>query len=194
MFLLASFTNSQRFKIPYHRSIRARSQVEHWLLNFENVMFDTIKSLIKKAIPEFQRNSLLTWIDQHNGQVTSVVIQVLFSKEVEKIWTAENPLEQLEVFLVSMKEKLDLLASHVADSMQQYQRNTIVTLLIILVHERDIVMSLLEHKVVSAKNFQWTRWVLCINGFHATGLFLYPLKNQKTCFQGFQNFSINFQY
>lgn len=157
MFLLASFTSSQRFKIPYHRSIRARGQVEHWLLNFENVMFDTIKSLIKKAIPEFQRNSLLTWIDQHNGQVTSVVIQVLFSKEVEKIWTAENPLEQLEVFLVSMKEKLDLLASHVADSMQQYQRNTIVTLLIILVHERDIVMSLLEHKVVSAKNFQWTR-------------------------------------
>ena len=120
-------------------------------------MFDTIKSLIKKAIPEFQQNSLLTWIDQHNGQVTSVVIQVLFSKEVEKIWTAENPLEQLKVFLVSMKEKVDLIAIHVADSMQQYQRNTIVTLLIILVHERDIVMSLLEHKVVSAKDFQWTR-------------------------------------
>ena len=131
--------------------------MEHWLLNFENVMFDTIKSLIKKAIPEFQQNSLLTWIDQHNGQVTSVVIQVLFSKEVEKIWTAENPLEQLKVFLVSMKEKVDLIAIHVADSMQQYQRNTIVTLLIILVHERDIVMSLLEHKVVSAKDFQWTR-------------------------------------
>lgn len=127
------------------------------MLNFENVMFDTIKSLIKKAIPEFQQNSLLTWIDQHNGQVTSVVIQVLFSKEVEKIWTAENPLEQLKVFLVSMKEKVDLIAIHVADSMQQYQRNTIVTLLIILVHERDIVMSLLEHKVVSAKDFQWTR-------------------------------------
>ena len=120
-------------------------------------MFDTIKSLIEKAIPEFQQHGLLTCIDQSKGQVTSVVLQILFAMDVEKVWTTVNPLEQLEVFLVLMKEKLDLLASHVGDSMQQYQRNAIVTLLIILVHERDIVTSLLEHKVVSAKDFQWTR-------------------------------------
>ena len=131
--------------------------MEQWLLNFESVMFDTIKSLIEKAIPEFQQHSLLTCIDQSKGQVTSVVLQILFAMDVEKVWTTVNPLEQLEVFLVLMKEKLDLLASHVGDSMQQYQRNAIVTLLIILVHERDIVTSLLEHKVVSAKDFQWTR-------------------------------------
>ena len=60
----------------------------------------------------------------------------------------------LKLDIISM---LNGLASTSTSSLLQHKYQTIVALIIILVHARDVVANLLSTGVASAEDFEWTR-------------------------------------
>ena len=139
--------------------MRARGQVEQWLVNLEITMFDTVKLCLKKALSEYNQENFMEWMDKQYGQIALVVVQVMFTNNIEAaLISEEEKCEKLEEYYEELKKDLVSLADHVKKQMMEYKRNVAVALIIILVHARDILAVLLGSNHVTINNFEWTRY------------------------------------
>jgi len=143
------------------RSLKARGQVEQWLANVESAMFDSVKNCLKKSLPELKRApDFMTWVYTQHGQIVLTSAQIWFTAEVESVLNSSHatvPTKGLSEIEDNLKQKLDKLASVVLTESTFSKRNLIVSLMIILVHERDTITNLINSGIKGVDDFQWMR-------------------------------------
>lgn len=73
-------------KIPLSKVVKARNQVETWLLMVQMIMVETIHKIMKAGLTDFQNTANIerkAWVMKHPGQVVSTISQVLWCSQSE---------------------------------------------------------------------------------------------------------------
>eukprot|EP00760_Papus_ankaliazontas_P005610 PhM_4_TR1266/c2_g4_i1/m.98871/K10408/DNAH; dynein heavy chain, axonemal len=127
------------------------NMVEIWLYKVEQVMCDTIRDHINRAIQDYLENPRDKWLLRWPGQVVICGSQFHWTRQVEE---AINGGTLTEYETLSNKQ-LEQLVMLVRGDLDPVQMLTLQALVVIEVHARDIVTELKEEHVRSTDAFAW---------------------------------------
>ncbi|XP_064622088.1 dynein axonemal heavy chain 6-like isoform X2 [Lineus longissimus] len=152
-----TITSSEGEVVSMPKNVRARGPVEQWLGSVENGMFETVKKHLKMGLIDVLGIDQEVWVLKHPGQVVLTVSQIMFNKDVSYCFGCH----EVRKSLIDVKEKLvaslNNLAGVVGKNVQSFQRLSIEALLITTVHNRDIIMAMIENKVDKKDDFEWRK-------------------------------------
>ncbi|XP_046391604.1 dynein axonemal heavy chain 6 [Ischnura elegans] len=145
-------------RVALGSGLKARGNVEEWLLKVEDSMFLALKKRMKLAIIDFSgKRSREEWIQSHPSQVVLTVSQVMWCKNVHMVLESKNAQNELVAFEVLSFEELNELAALVRGDLPKLARSVLCALITIDVHARDIISGMLHNEVLSVTSFEWLK-------------------------------------
>lgn len=149
-----------RFRTPI--VLKDYPKINDWLAKLEAEMRNNLAYLLCDAVAELQtfygNESLFTaqtfiaWIEKYPAQLVSLAIQVAWTTSVEScLEQGQSPSISLEV----VRRGLELLADVVLTDLNPITRRKCEHLITELVHERDVIRSLVQQGVTDGKAFAW---------------------------------------
>lgn len=140
-------------KIPLNKVLKARNQVETWLLMVQLGMVETVHKIMKSGLQDYTNTANMErklWVMKHPGQVVSTISQVLWCSSSESYINEmiDNPFslqDWYQVNVVQLTQLIDL----VKGNLDSVRRKIIVALITCDVHARDIVENLMKEQVSS---------------------------------------------
>ncbi|XP_074663059.1 dynein axonemal heavy chain 6-like [Tubulanus polymorphus] len=154
---VVTMTSAEGETVTMPKNVRARGPVEQWLGSVENGMFDTVKRHLKAGLSDWQGRDLSDWVVNHPGQVVLTVNQIVFTKDVDESFEEPNPRTALIKVKDRMIESLKKLAGLVVTPLQPHLRHSVEAMLIINVHNRDVLNDMIENKIRKRDDFEWSR-------------------------------------
>ncbi|KAI9203256.1 dynein heavy chain and region D6 of dynein motor-domain-containing protein [Polychytrium aggregatum] len=154
---IAAMVSPEGERVPFHKTIKARGNVEAWLGSVEEAMVAVLRRLIKTAIAEYEEPKRNDWIREHVGQVVLTGNQILWCKDITDVLKTADPVKGM----VQVKQKcihnLTNVAALVRGDLTKIQRAILGALITIDVHNRDIVHGLIATKCNGLGDFEWTK-------------------------------------
>nr|XP_029531899.1 dynein heavy chain 14, axonemal [Oncorhynchus nerka] len=138
-------------------NVHIRGPVEQWMGNVETAMYNTVKRRLKIGVSEWNPQNFKKWVLSHPGQVVLTVTQIMFTKDCQESFSSERQLESMVVVKKQVIHNVEELADLVSEPLPCHQQATLEALLTILVHCRDILSHLLQNRITSVDDFEWTR-------------------------------------
>ena len=137
-------------------------KINDWLTKLEAEMRLALATLLSEAAQELQTfygtgealtaPALVAWIEKYPAQLVSLAIQVAWTSSVDGAFDGSQPLDGP---LNTVKQGLDLLADIVLTELGATTRRKCEHLITELVHQRDVIRSLIQQNVTDSKAFQW---------------------------------------
>ena len=127
--------------------------VEVWMKELENKMIQTMKSLTSSAISTFDSANLASWVESSQAQCSQVTFQVFHTNSTERVLA--RPSESLSSVLSETDQLLSSLVQIVRDSISESLLTKISTLIILTIHNKDSLHSLISQKPRSKEDFTW---------------------------------------
>ncbi|XP_034941913.1 dynein heavy chain 6, axonemal [Chelonus insularis] len=145
-------------KVNLGKNLKARGGVEYWLKKVEESMFISLKRIMKLVINDYEEKEKQDIIISYPSQIVLTVSQIFWARDVHCIFEKiENTDEALKSFELKCYSELNQLAGMVRGELHTLVRDVIINLITIDVHARDIITSLIENKVSSSTDFEWTK-------------------------------------
>lgn len=138
-------------------------KINDWLARIETMMRVSLAELLCEAVSELQtfygndsselsKNDFMTWLEKYPAQLVTLAIQVAWTSSVETALEArlapEGPLD-------TIRQALDLLADIVLEELSPVTRRKCEHLITELVHQRDVMRSLISQRVFDNQSFSW---------------------------------------
>ncbi|TFK30694.1 dynein [Coprinopsis marcescibilis] len=137
-------------------------KINDWLARLEAMMRLSLATLLSEAVTELQvfygphsqliADQLMEWMEKYPAQLVTLAVQVAWTASVESC------LEQgvaPEAPLAVVHQALDLLADIVLKELSPVTRRKCEHLITELVHQRDVIRSLIQQRVTDPKGFAW---------------------------------------
>ena len=131
-----------------------KGNAEKWLLELERGMTESLKKICKTSLKDYTSIPRINWVRKWPGQIILTVNQI--------IWTsgAENAIKDYQNSGISKYEKLlnDYLKDIVIlvrGDLNEQERLTMGALVVIDVHARDVIHTLVEKNVKKETDFDW---------------------------------------
>uniref|UniRef100_A0A8C3L981 Dynein axonemal heavy chain 12 n=1 Tax=Chrysolophus pictus TaxID=9089 RepID=A0A8C3L981_CHRPC len=115
----------------------ARGAVEKWLIQVEDVMLRSIRSVIARSRMAYLETERKSWVLEWPGQVVLCVSQMFWTSEVHEVLCSQPELQ------------LNDIVELVRGKLSKQTRTTLGALVTIDVHARDVLMEMIE------SDFQW---------------------------------------
>lgn len=146
-------------RVSLGKGLRARGNVEEWLGKVEEAMFGSLKKSMKQSLADFeQAESRETWLRRWPSQIVLTVSQTMWSRDLSEILAADfDRVEALEDYEKKSFADLNKLAQLVRQDLPELLRMTLVSLITIDVHARDIVTEMVRSRVDDDSNFEWLK-------------------------------------
>ena len=131
-----------------------KGNVERWLLEIENIQWDSIRSLTVASLEEYNQIPRGEWILKWPAQVILGVSCVYWTAEVTKALASGGgkALYECNTGLdIQLREMVDL----VRGDLSKLQRKTLGALTTIDVHNRDVVAKMVDLGTSDVSDFQW---------------------------------------
>ncbi|KAJ3357634.1 Dynein heavy chain 6, axonemal, partial [Kappamyces sp. JEL0680] len=144
-------------RVQFLKNIKARGNVEAWLGNVEEAMFSVLRRLIKGALSDYEEGKRTEWVREHVGQVVLTGNQVIWTRDVADALKSSDPAKALQAVKQKSISNLSGLAMLVRGDLSRIQRAILGALITIDVHNRDIIQGLINAKVSSPGDFEWTK-------------------------------------
>eukprot|EP01029_Cantina_marsupialis_P009144 TRINITY_DN2137_c0_g5_i1.p1 TRINITY_DN2137_c0_g5~~TRINITY_DN2137_c0_g5_i1.p1 ORF type:complete len:3984 (-),score=1416.37 TRINITY_DN2137_c0_g5_i1:203-12154(-) len=141
-------------RIPLGPHLKARGNVEAWLMAVQNNMISTLRQLIKAGVMDYNNRPRKEWVLAHAGQVVATVAQIMWSRNSEMALRSEEPDSMENWFKTNLAQLSDLTAL-VRSDLSKLERKVIVALVTTDVHARDIIEQLMKDGVNTTDNFTW---------------------------------------
>ena len=146
--------------------ITPQTNVKDWLKQLEVGMQQTLALLLQQAVSEdaFPSTSafddassakFIDWATKFPAQVMILAVQINWSMGVDEALGESDATKALEAFLKVLEWKLEVMANTVLKELPAENRKKFEQLITELVHQRDVVRSLVAEKVSSATDFRW---------------------------------------
>ena len=130
-----------------------RGNVEVWLGMLEQSMIETMKKLSNDALKDLEKKRRIDWIKEMHwpGQLIQIIDQVVWTQGVEN-GIMENKLKEfLDKLDVELSEVVDLVRTNISSLLSL----TLSGLIVVSVHDRDIVEKLIREHIEKITEFEW---------------------------------------
>ncbi|CAJ1418817.1 unnamed protein product [Effrenium voratum] len=128
-----------------------KGNVEKWLMEVQGSMIESLTKVTGSSLVAYAKTDRNKWVLQWPGQVVICIDNIYWTQEVAVAIEAGK----LEEYHVKTQEQLSGLVNLVRGDLSKLGRQTLGALVTIDVHNRDVVQSLKEAKISSAKEFDW---------------------------------------
>ena len=129
-------------RVSLGKGLRARGNVEEWLGKVEEAMFVNLKKILKQSLADFESSVREEWVTRWPSQIVLTVSQTMWCVDVSRILEAEN-VEQRSDELAEFEKRsfseLNKLAQLVRQELPELLRMSLVSLITMDVHARDII-------------------------------------------------------
>jgi dynein heavy chain len=134
--------------------VDAKGAVERWLKEVEQVMRETVLDQAQQALKAYTQSIRGDWVSDWPGQIVLCANQIHWTENVGKALRAgRNGLKEL---LYESNEQLQHIVMKVRGQLTPLMRITLGALVVVDVHSRDVVESLIANEVDDAASFEWT--------------------------------------
>lgn len=138
----------------------SETNIKDWLSRLEHEMKQSLAkhlqanyaSLEQFYSTEFALQPLLSWIESCPAQLVVLAVQIQWTSGVEAALASG---EGLQDCLNSVLRSLDILADAVLVDLQVNERRKVEHLITELVHQRDVIRSLIASNIASVEAFEW---------------------------------------
>uniref|UniRef100_A0A8C3L4R7 Dynein axonemal heavy chain 12 n=1 Tax=Chrysolophus pictus TaxID=9089 RepID=A0A8C3L4R7_CHRPC len=131
----------------------ARGAVEKWLIQVEDVMLRSIRSVIARSRMAYLETERKSWVLEWPGQVVLCVSQMFWTSEVHEVLCSQP--EGLKDYYDTLQLQLNDIVELVRGKLSKQTRTTLGALVTIDVHARDVLMEMIESGVQNETDFQW---------------------------------------
>jgi dynein heavy chain len=139
--------------IHFTESVTTSScNVESWLLKVEKTMKKSVRELLRKVVSSHAQETREEWIMENAAQVVLTTNQIIFTHKVTQALTNSNKMEALKHFIA---EKLNFLSGMIKQNLTARQRSTIQAMMVLDVHNRDVIEELSRSNTNSLQDFEW---------------------------------------
>ncbi|CAG6015638.1 unnamed protein product [Menidia menidia] len=147
----------EREHVPFQTECCCYGLVETWLASLEESMRKCIRGHLLEAVSVYEDRSREQWILEFPAQVALTGSQIWWSNDMELVFKRlEEGLESaLKDYNKKQISQLNLLIGLLLGELSPEDRRKVMTVCTIDVHARDIVASLIAHKVTNSQAFQW---------------------------------------
>eukprot|EP01022_Parablepharisma_sp_SALTPOND_P014052 TRINITY_DN188_c0_g2_i1.p1 TRINITY_DN188_c0_g2~~TRINITY_DN188_c0_g2_i1.p1 ORF type:complete len:4549 (-),score=684.34 TRINITY_DN188_c0_g2_i1:241-13887(-) len=149
-------------KVPFSDSVFAEGNVEFWMGSIEAMMRRSLKDSTCAALKEYPPDGLdrKEWFFKFPAQSVITVDQIMWTKlcteAIEGVQSGSSPqaLEKFRDFCVAQINKMVVV---VRGQLTKGQQAVVETLIVLDVHGRDVVKTLMNANVTSITDFDWQR-------------------------------------
>ena len=152
--------------VPFSQKVRAVGNAEIWLGEIEKMMRTTLYDQTQKALQVYPDRVREEWIFQFPAQNIQCVDQIVWTRETEAVWkeiddaslpgeTRDN--HPLVRYRDRYKQQIMRLVSLVKTNLSRLNRTCTCTLIVLGVHNRDVLTSLVDNAVTSGDDFEWSK-------------------------------------
>jgi dynein heavy chain len=133
----------------------ARGSVEKWLLQVENAMKASVKSVVLKSIPNYTECPRTEFVLAWAGQAVLATTGLYWTIETEKA-IEEGGAKGIKGYADTCTQQLNDIVQLVRGKLTKTQRSILGALVTLDVHARDVLLDLAEKGVEDKNDFEWT--------------------------------------
>ncbi|KAM7383622.1 hypothetical protein PAMP_003257 [Pampus punctatissimus] len=149
--------SKEREHVPFQTGCCCYGPVETWLTCLEECMKECVRGHLYEAMSVYEDRPREQWILDFPAQVALTGSQIWWSNDMELVFKRlEEGFESaLKDYNKKQISQLNLLINMLLGELSSGDRQKIMTICTIDVHARDVVASLIAHKVTTSQAFQW---------------------------------------
>ncbi|KAL6609170.1 dynein heavy chain and region D6 of dynein motor-domain-containing protein [Neocallimastix sp. 'constans'] len=152
--LISAMYSAENECINFNEPFIPKGNIEDWLSRVELTMKESIKEVINKGLIEYHSIPRNQWVLNWPGQVIISVTQIIFTAEVTEVLDTEGA-RGLPNYFQKLLNQLQDLVKLVRGDLSYISRLILSDLIIMDVHSRDIVKTMIESQVSNTNDFEW---------------------------------------